>query len=151
MNRRLANLISAVTCLLLMATTVFFEGCGSNTYKPVPVEGKVTFGGGAWPKPGILYFNPMESPQGVPKRPATGRFDTDGNLTVSTFEEGDGLLPGSYKIGVECWLNPPEMGSMVPARSAVSAKYQSAASSGLELIVNPDERLVEIQLDVPKQ
>ncbi len=151
MNCKQMNFTLAAARFLLTASMVFFVGCGPSVCKPIPAQGKITFGGGAWPKPGILYFNPVESPECVPKRPATGRFDTDGNLTVTTFEQGDGLLPGSYKIGVECWLVPPEMGSMAPARSAVNSKYQSAASSGLELVVKPDEHLVDIRLDVSKQ
>ena len=87
----------------------------------------------------------------MPNRPALGEFDTDGRLTVTTFKKGDGLIPGTYKIGVECWKTPPQMGSPTPPKSYVSQRYQSAATSGLSVSVEPGQRMVHLKLDVEKQ
>ena len=137
--------------LLLAAWGVLLLfGCQRSGPEVVPVRGKVTFGGGDWPKPGILYFNIDRPAEGLPGRPAMGRFGTDGYLTVTTFSQGDGLIPGHYKIGVECWEVPPSMDSPRPAKSYVPARYQSPKDSGLEVTVVPGQRVVEVDFDVPK-
>jgi hypothetical protein len=115
----------------------------------VPVRGKITLGGGQWPKPGLLYFTIEEPAEGLPGRPGTAKFDTDGNFTVTSFDEGDGLIPGTYKIGVECWEVPPTMEGP-PAKSYVSPVYESPATSGLTLIVEPGSQAVTLTWDVPK-
>jgi hypothetical protein len=84
-------------------------------------------------------------------RPATGEFDTDGTLTVTTFKKGDGLLPGTYKVAVSCWEIPPRMGSPVAAKSYVPTRYRSAASSGFEVTVSPGQSRVEVNIDIPKK
>jgi hypothetical protein len=130
---------------------MLLSGCGHSGPEVVPVRGRVTFGGGDWPKPGVLYFTVDRAAAGFPGRPGTGHFDTDGNLTVTTFTKGDGLIPGHYKIGVECWEVTPVMGSSGPPRMYVPAKYQSPGSSGLELTVEPGQSMVEVSFDIPKR
>ena len=141
------------TCGLLLAAwgLLLLFGCGDSGPEMVPVRGKVTFGGGDWPKPGILYFNIDRPAEGLPGRPAMGRFGTDGHLTVSTFSEGDGLIPGYYKIGVECWEVPPSMDSPKAAKSYVPDSYPSAAASGLEVTVVRGQSVVEVDFDIPKR
>ena len=117
----------------------------------VPVKGTITFGGGLWPKSGTLYFTPESPGTGLPARPATGHFDTGGTITVTSFAEGDGLIPGKYRIGVECWDVPPRMGSPTPAKSFVPPRYASPATSGLAVSVQPGEKIVSLNLDVPKK
>ena len=135
------------TCLLLLLPT----GCGRQGPEMVPVEGTIIFGGGPWPKPGVLNFT-VESPApGLPNRPAMGLFDTDGRLTVTTFKRGDGLIPGKYRIGVECWEVRPEMASPTPPKSYVPPRYRSAATSGLTVIVEPGQKVVTLNLDVAKK
>lgn len=143
---------SAVCGLLVAACGLLaLFGCGRGGPEVVPVRGKVTYGGGAWPKPGLLYFTTEQPAEGLPARPAMGRFGTDGNLTVSTFTKGDGLIPAHYKIGVECWEVPPSMESSLPPKSYVPRAYQSPLASGLEVTVKSGQRVVEIDFDVPKR
>jgi hypothetical protein len=126
-------------------------GCGHRGPEVVPVEGTVTFGGGPWPKPGVLYFTIDAVAAGVPGRPAIADFNIDGRLTVTSFKKGDGLVPGKYKIGIECWETPPQMGSPVKPKSYVPKKFQAANTSGLSVTVEPGQRLVKLDLDVPKK
>jgi hypothetical protein len=125
-------------------------GCGRHGPEVVPVEGKITYSGGPWPQGGNLYFTPVESATGFPMRPGSAEFGLDGRFTVTSFKPGDGLVPGRYHVGVECWVSPPVMGSKSPAKSAVPANYRSPATSGLELNVRPDQRKVTVEWDVPK-
>lgn len=93
----------------------------------------------------------MESPaSGSPGRPATGDFDTDGRVVVTSIKKGD-LLPGKYKIGVECWETPPQMNGTARPKSYVPKRFQSATTSELTVSVTPAERVVHLKLDVAKE
>ena len=70
---------------------------------------------------------------------------------MSTFKHGDGLIPGKYKISVECWEIAPAMGSSTPPKSYLPERYGSFATSGLSVNVEPGQKVVELHLDVPKQ
>lgn len=61
-----------------------FEVSGKVTYEDRPVEGATV----------VLVS------QSADGRGAVGNTDADGNFQVGTFEEGDGAVPGSYKIKV---------------------------------------------------
>lgn len=140
-------LLAAVCCMVLLSAS----GCHREGSELVPVRGMITFGGGSWPKPGILYFTAESSAPGLPKRPALGGFDTEGKLTVSTAEKGDGLVPGKYRIAVECWEVPPQMGTSPSPKSYVPMRYTSAATSGLTVTVEPGQKVVTLNLDVTKK
>ncbi len=82
--RKLPNLL----WLLLLATLV---GCGSDTVK---VTGKVTLDGEPLTT-GRINFYPETG------RPATGAIQPDGTFTMTTFEEGDGCLPGEHVVTIK--------------------------------------------------
>lgn len=147
-----AHRLGPTACGLLLAAWCLLPlGCGRGELEVVPVRGKVTFGGGEWPKPGVLYFTIDQAAEGLPGRPGVGHFGTDGNFTVTTFTEGDGLIPGQYKIGVECWEVAPTMGGSGPPKMYVPARYQNALTSDLKLTVESGQRVVEVNFDIPKQ
>ena len=137
-----------VCCLLLL---LLLSGCGRKGPEVVPVEGTITLDGGPWPKPGTLYFTAETSSSGLTSRPAMGAFDTDGNLTVTTFKKGDGLIPGKHKIRVECWETPPRMGSTTPPKSYLPNRYCSTSTSGLAVTVEPNQAVVRLKLNVAKK
>jgi hypothetical protein len=134
-------------CLLILLAA----GCGRRGPEVVPVDGTITFGGGPWPKAGVLIFA-VESPSpGLPNRPTMGLFDADGRLTVTTYTKGDGLIPGKYKIGVECWEVRPDIMSPHAAKSYVPTRYGSPETSGFTVVVEPSQKVVKLNLDVPKK
>jgi hypothetical protein len=137
--------------LVLVLASVLLFGCGRKGPEIIPVKGTITFGGGPWPKPGVVYFTLDPSAPGTSGHPALGKFDVEGKLTVTTFQKGDGLVPGRYKLAVECWEIPPRMGSPTPAKSYLPKRYQSAVASGLAVLVESGQRLVRIQLEVGKE
>jgi hypothetical protein len=141
----------AVVGFVLAAVLVPLCGCGPSGPEVVQIRGKVTYGGGDWPAPGVLYFNPAEAAPGLPLRPASAKFDTDGNFLVTSFDDGDGLIPGKYQVGVECWENPPSMDGGGPPVSYVAKAYESSKTSGLEVTIQPGDGLVEVSFDVPKR
>jgi hypothetical protein len=147
--RRQRHVGAAVCCLLLSLSVSV--GCRRGGPEVVPVRGTITFGGGQWPKAGIVYFVVDSSSTGQPQRPGLGEFDTGGTLTVTTFKKGDGLLPGKYRITVECWETPPQMGSPTSAKSYVPDSYRSAATSNFTVQVESGQKEVNLHLDVPRK
>lgn len=121
----------------VITLVMFVAGCGSDLPQTISLTGKVTFDGAAPPGPGIVYLLPSEAAEGFPLRPATGDFGADGTYTVTTFKPGDGLMPGKYKVYIECWETPPNMDGK-PVKSFVPTKYQNAETSGFEIDVTPD-------------
>jgi hypothetical protein len=129
------------------AASVCLTGCGSDLPKTIKVTGKVTFNGQQPPGPGIVYFLPQSAAEGFPLRPGTADFDATGAYTTTTFEPGDGLMPGSYKIYIECWETAPNMEGK-PTKSFVPKKFQSAETSGFALEVTTKDRGLEKDFDV---
>lgn len=87
-------------------------GCG-DSQGLVPVHGRVTFGGGNPPVPGVLYLVPEGPPATGPDTPTTPRagsatFGPDGRFRATTFRDGDGLRPGDYEVRIECATPPPD-------------------------------------------
>ncbi|MCA9270891.1 MAG: hypothetical protein KDA41_20565 [Planctomycetales bacterium] len=125
----------AAPCALLVACALALAGCGGRAVKLVPVSGTVTLDGAAMPDGGSLFFSCVEAAPGADVRPGSADFAADGRFAVQTFEPGDGLTPGRYRVVVHCWeVSPNEEGST--AKSFIPAKYGSADSSGLELNVD---------------
>ncbi|GIX00274.1 MAG: hypothetical protein KatS3mg111_3606 [Pirellulaceae bacterium] len=81
------------TLVLLM--TVVAGGCNANRLGTVPVTGQVLVD--EKPMEGVaVIFNPVD-PNG---RAASGITDAEGKFTLTTEVNGDGALPGAYKVAV---------------------------------------------------
>jgi hypothetical protein len=126
------------------AVSLLLPGCGSRVSGLNVVRGKVTYGGGPWPKEGMINFI------GGP-RPASAKFDLEGNFAVASFEKQQGLFPGKYKVTVECWEERPQMGVPNSGKSYVPAKYMSPTTSDLEFTVEAGKPLTDLKFDVPKR
>ena len=100
-----------VTGLLLLILVT--SGCGPSRPKTIAVSGTITFAGGPPPAEGAIYFAPITAAEGFDKRPGRARFDTSGKFRATSFEEGDGLVPGTYSVRIECWKSPPTMDSAI--------------------------------------
>ena len=107
------------------------------------VTGTVTFDGAAPPANGIVYFLPIEVAEGFPRRPASGKFTTDGRFEVTSFEPGDGLAPGTYRVRVECWKQRPK-GTQQPGINHVPSTFQLDG-----LTIDPSSGPREFNVDIP--
>jgi len=134
--------------LALLAILVL-AGCRSDLPETVPVGGRVTLEGGAWPAQGTLYFTALEPEPGRPHHAGMAPFDADGRFVVTSWRKGDGLVPGKYRIGVECWKVQPTVFGPPPI-SFVDDRYVSAALSPLELDVPADAGSVDVEWDIPR-
>ena len=68
-------------------------GCGSDRPETAPVSGKVTLGGQPLTKGKIVFF-PEKG------RSSMASIGADGSYELTTFEEGDGALPGKHKVTI---------------------------------------------------
>ena len=133
-HRQLTRLIVLVAC--------FAIGCSkSDRPQTVNVVGTITFDGQPPKRPGGIFFAPVEVEAGLPKRGGRALFDVDGKFVATSFDPGDGLIPGTYRISVECWKTPPGMGK--PASSFVPKGFAPD-----DLIVSSEESVVTLDLDV---
>ncbi|MDY0169213.1 MAG: hypothetical protein RBS80_21905 [Thermoguttaceae bacterium] len=122
-------------------------GCGPRRPETVAVQGRVLFDGQPPPKEGMVYFAPLEPAEGFPRRPGRAEFDAQGKFRATTFDGGDGLIPGRYRVGIDCWEILPQADGP-PAKSLVPAAYREPATSGLELVVEPGARSMTVEFDV---
>lgn len=126
--------------------SVAMYGCGGRNVELVTVEGRVTLDGQPPPKPGTIFFAPIESSGDQPLRPARATFDQTGYFRASAFSDTDGLIPGRYRAHIHCWEIEPTVDGP-PAKSFVPMRYTAPGTSGLELVV--DAAAGSMHWDVP--
>jgi hypothetical protein len=121
--------------LLMLSCAAGIAGCRKSAGL-VPVQGKVTLNGGAWPKAGTINFTPFKPAENFPAQPGTAHFDKDGAYAAKT---GDalGLLPGEYRIAVFCWEKDSD--DIHPGISSLPEKYANPSESGLTLKIEPGQ------------
>ncbi|HLA84137.1 MAG TPA: hypothetical protein VJL29_05040 [Thermoguttaceae bacterium] len=120
-----------------MAAAVFLTpaGCGDGRPARIPISGQVLIDG----KP-LTYGAIRVFPEGA--RPATAQIDSDGRFTLSTFEPGDGVVPGTHQVMVFA----AEILSATQQRWHAPKKYANPKTSGLTAKIDgPTDSLV-IQL-----
>ena len=127
-TRRGKGLVLFVWDCTLLLLVVGAAGCGNP--RTVPVSGRVTLEGapvGSKPVPmwpAKISFKPTETGADSPLRPASSKLDGDGNYELSTFEPGDGVMPGDYQVVI---LSPGD--EVVPGENhSVTVSIQSDAT-----------------------
>lgn len=134
--------LARITALGLLLTLAL--GCESSGPVTVPVHGKITFDGGPPPAPGNVDFAPEQSADGSPMAAGSAKFDEQGRFSVTTYREGDGLVPGTYRVNIECWREPPTPATMI------SASYVPAGFESPTLVIEAGTNgPVEVTYDVP--
>jgi hypothetical protein len=129
----------------LVVVAVSATGCGNSHLPPtVPVRGKVTFSGGPCPESGNIRFTPLEVAEGLPSRPGRADFSANGEYSARSYQPNDGLVPGKYRVFLECWKVPPADGK--PGVSYIPSTYQPP-----ELVVNRQSNSVTFDLEVLKE
>lgn len=137
---------------VVAAAAVIQAGCGGNPYGAVPVSGSVTFAGQRPPAECEIYFLPSAGSSAgtnaLPPRPGRGLVNRDGVFTVSSFQEGDGLLPGTYDVRLECWRTPPQVSHDTPD-IIKGVSFVPVAFTPPPLTVQPGQAAIRYDLDVP--
>ncbi len=155
------NVLFAILCL---ASLSLFTGCGDPGIGAVPVTGTITVDG--TPMEGaMVVFNPVDG-----TRAASGRTDAEGKYSLTTEINGDGALPGEYKISVTKHLaaeddlpkevDPNDEGSLddiyskldtskvQKSKNLIHAQYENPLGSGLSATVTSDESKNVFTFDV---
>ncbi len=134
-------LLSIIGCIVI--------GCGTNPRpQTIQIKGKLTYDGGQWPAGGQLYLLPVQPAEGYPRRAAIAKYDVDGKFDSPTsWEEGDGVVPGKYRVSVECWKVKPTINGPPPV-SYVDARYVSAATSDIEVEITPESEGKDFLWDI---
>jgi len=123
-------------------------GCGKNPTQTIPVSGRITFAGGACPAEGTITFSPEAVETGRPRRPGTAQFGRDGTFTVTSFHEGDGLIPGRYRPIVSCWKGEPRNDD---PSSFERLNYVPKNFKAEVVNVAASDKSVVVSLDIPKK
>src|SRR5262245_53434542 len=87
---------SRVALLFLASAALLLSACGPSGPPKIKVNGKITFGGGDWPKPATLDFTALKTAEGMPNLPQSVVVQGDGKFTVD-------LVPGEYVVNTTCW------------------------------------------------
>src|SRR6478672_5235403 len=119
-------------------------GCGEKS-SLVPVKGNVRFDGGHPPKAGRLTFGPTKAAEGFSQRPGQAAFDAEGKFEVTSYQPGDGLTPGAYRVNVLCVEHEP-----APEPGGLEAvTYVAPGYRGEEVSVPAGSKPMELAIDVP--
>ncbi len=135
-----------VACRISLVALLSVFGCGPNLPKTYPVQGRVFFEDGKNVEQGSVEFR-LDSASDSQRTVARGKINPDGSFSLSTFEPGDGALPGIYKVIVqqmviaEGFKKGHQHGPRVPSR------YAEYGNSGLTAEVKPEPKnMIEIKL-----
>jgi hypothetical protein len=123
-----ASGLYVVAGLLVFAAT----GCGPSTY---PVKGKVSYPDGSPVVEGMVVFESSGADKPVTAR---GEIQQDGTYRLSTYQPGDGVPPGPYKVLVTPKYDPNAIDK--PQRTPpIHPRYSSFETSLLTFEVKAGE------------
>jgi hypothetical protein len=137
------------TWLAIPVAATALVGCRASHDLPlVPVSGRITFAGGPCPASGNVTFTPVDVDAGLPRRPGSATFHTDGEFAITTFRDGDGLLPGRYEVSITCFSGLPDPRSPDPWGdvSYVPSDYKPP-----QLVVAAGSDPIVVSYDVPEK
>lgn len=147
LSRRLASVCRrrGVPMILLCCASLFI-GCGPRNPPTFPVQGRVQFEDGSVAEIGSVEFRSMT---GSERMTARGKIEKDGSFTLSTFEPGDGALPGDHQVIVQQMVISEGLNAAHHQHGRrVPAKYSDYGQSGLNAHVQEREtNPIVIQLD----
>ena len=138
-------------CSLLAALAIIAScGCGSDSPKTVPVNGKISYNGQPVTS-GTVMLIPKEGGYG-----ATGQIQTDGTFKLTSFKPDDGAAPGTYAVtvqvfpdeeagGAELGLPGAEFGEGV--KPPVPLGYSDPATTKLVAVINDGETELDLKLE----
>ena len=131
-----------VCAIVALVTVLLFVGCGSGDSDLVQFKGRVTLDGGPWPEPGFITLAGDQRPVSVP-------FDKQGYFDAFAYQGKQGLYPGTYRIGIECWEVQPTFDDPSAGKSAVPEKFHSPGTSELEVTIEEGKPIRDFVLDIP--
>ena len=138
-----SNLVSG-RGIVAVVTMLACGGCGHSGPETVGIQGNLTFAEGKTPPHCVVYFQPKKAAEGLPLRPAHGKVDEQGRFIVTSFNRGDGLVPGTYGVSVEHHKLKP---GGDPLREDGWVRHTTQLD---DLTIEPGSKTVEANYNVPK-
>ena len=102
------------------------------------------FQGKVPPKAGEIFLAPLQIAAGLPKRHAQGTLDETGKFSLTSWEAGDGVVPGTYQVTIVCWRETPTL------ETKLSANFGPADFIPEVTIDAKSPEPVAITIDVPR-
>jgi hypothetical protein len=99
-------------------------------------------------------------PSGDGGRTAIGDTDANGNFKLSTFEPGDGIIPGEYDADITSKTIPSQVvdtadmaakvASVEPKDGAIPQKYRDSKTSQLHYTFTDEDNKRELKVELAK-
>jgi hypothetical protein len=140
----MTGLFRSVVGIPLVLCAALLVGCSKGEVKTYPIPGKLVYQDNS-PVPGAtLVFQTTVDGKPVAAR---GTADSEGKFTLTTFEEGDGVVAGEHQVSVSPL---PAGDGPAPVKPAVPPVYSDFAASGLKTTVSPETSEIVITIDRDK-
>ena len=132
--------VTAAVVVAFIAALPLAGGCKRSGL--VKVKGRVAYADGTPVPLGRVVIDSGDSPTG-----AWGRIKSDGQFTIGTLKENDGMTPGTYRVAIldASTASGPEG----PGKQFVDERFTDYATSGLEFRV-PEQTDWQITVEPPK-
>ena len=121
-------------------------GCwDSGGPRRVPVNGTVEYNGNPLTS-GSAVFVPVDSNTG---HSARGMINSDGGFELTTFDDGDGAVPGEYKVTVFSYdgmRDVPGSPFQAVGPSLIPERYNDANTTDLQQTVGEKRMTVKLEL-----
>jgi hypothetical protein len=114
--------------------------CRSSEYATVPASGTVTYKGKPLEKGQIQLLPELEGPAAV------GSIE-NGKFVLGTNEEGNGALPGKYRVTVFSYKEVQSRYGGTSTQSVIPNKYADPEKSGLVMEI-PAKGNTDIKIDL---
>jgi hypothetical protein len=129
---------NAWNCTIVLVAGVGLSicgGCSDGRPERVPVSGQILIDGAPLAHGSILFH-------AKDHRPAIGSLDSQGRFQLSTYEPGDGCVPGTHAVSIDAG----EVIGPTSTRWHAPKKYRNASASGIVVTVEESMKPVAIQL-----
>lgn len=119
--------VSRQCSLVVLMSLAAVAGCGTDENLPptVPVTGKVIYQGKPVKDATVMFF-PSDNVEG---NPAIAKTADEGVYQLTTYEFGDGAVPGKHTVTVQLFNAP----------ITLPVKYGSRETTPLEFTVEPEQ------------
>jgi hypothetical protein len=126
--------------LFLLSSLCLTSGAGCGSPSLYPVEGTILFQDGKRAKElagATIDFEPIEG-----RNSARGEVDADGTFRMGTFQQGDGVFPGSYKVSVQHPLATLDR----PTQRVLDPRYENIKTSDLRVTVKAETNQITLHV-----
>lgn len=137
-DARSCKVLTLMRIAFVASIAIVLVGCGDGRPARVAVSGKILIDGEPL-KLGLVQFVPEGS------RPSASKIGPDGSFTLTCYDGGDGIVPGTHRVMV----SSKEMISESKAKWHAPPKYADFRKSGISFVITEptDDLTIELTWD----